>query len=187
MTMNSVIPSAVKRSETQSRDPVGFLGTLAAQTPNGFPRLRCAALGMTAILALVLGACQTTPHTRLVSGKVRTGQMRYSGPQRSIVGEFVLCSSPYDFQLEVSKGPSTLMSVREIHGETARFEGGGRSWQGRPQNAPKPLRNWLALDDVFAGRAGDGSWTARRTGSETAVVFPKTGERFVFHFNNSGS
>lgn len=140
------------------------------------------------LLAAVCGfvGCQTTPlPDPEIGGHIRTGQMRYSSAERSFVGEFSMRVSPGEFQLDVSKGPGvTVMSLREVARAGARVEGGGRTWQGAANRAPKAVQSWLALDDVFAGRPGDGSWTATKRGAQTTVHFPVTGERFVFHFNS---
>jgi hypothetical protein len=138
------------------------------------------------LVAFLLTACKTMPPLpELAGGKVRTGQVHYSSPGRSFVGEFWLRESPGNFQLEITKGPGIpLMSVREIAGKAARFEGGGRSWQGAPDRAPQQLQSWFSLDEALAGHSGGAAWTVKKTGGQTVVTFPGTGEWFVFHFND---
>jgi hypothetical protein len=138
------------------------------------------------LAALLLTACQTMPPLpELAAGAVRTGQVRYSSPGRSFIGEFWLRESRGSFQLEITKGPGIrLISVREVGGKAARVEGGGRSWQGTPDRAPRQLQSWLSLDDALAGRDGRGAWTVKQDRGQTKVTFAGTGERFEFHFND---
>src|SRR5215210_563661 len=115
--------------------------------------LLCAA-AVASLLLIGSSGCQSTgasfPPANPV-GKTFTGQLLYSGPQRSFVGDFSARVSETDFHLSVSKGPGvTLFNVRESGGTLARIETPNRSWQGNPRHAPRQVQSWLALDDVLA-------------------------------------
>lgn len=146
------------------------------------------ALAPGALLLLAAG-CATKPFPEQnASARPLTGQVYYVGPKRSFVGEFTARVSATDFQLDVSKGPGlSLFSVRESGGTLARVEApGGRHWQGNPRRfTPGPVRGWVALGDVLAGRTPAGarvSGTAAPGGKLTAE-FPESRERFVFQFS----
>lgn len=139
--------------------------------------------------AFLAAGCATRPFPTLsANAKPLTGQMFYSSPKRSFVGEFTARVSPTDFQLDVSKGFGvSLLSVRESGGTLARVEApGGRSWQGNPRRfTPGPVRSWLALGDVLAGRTPPGARVSGSPapGQKLTAEFPATGERFVFQFS----
>ena len=144
----------------------------------------------TALLALLLacagcmtGRQQFPPPDP--SGKTLTGQMLYSGPKRTFVGDFTARVSATDFYLSVSKGPGVpLFSVRKSGGTLARIETPNRSWQGNPQHfIPGPVRSWLALGDVLAGKPVESAQVTRTDGRVTAE-FASTHERFVFQLSH---
>src|SRR4051812_27909040 len=85
---------------------------------------------------VALAGCSTARFSATTpAGKNLTGQMHYTSPKRSFVGDFTAKVSPTDFQLDVSKGPGVaLISVHESNGTLARFEAGKHSWQGNPQH-----------------------------------------------------
>ncbi|HEV3408854.1 MAG TPA: hypothetical protein VG095_01050 [Chthoniobacterales bacterium] len=108
-----------------------------------------------------LTSCQTTsPHqfaTPTADWKTKTGQLAYTGPRVSLIGEvLVRYSSGGDFELIFSKGPGLNMLVLRQDEQFASAEGPlarGR-WSGRTTNAPARLRGWLALrEKIMAGGA----------------------------------
>lgn len=119
--------------------------------------------------------------------KVETGQVLYSTPKLTIVGDFVTKISPTDFFLNISKGPgASLITIRShnTNGEQiVRFEGGGHHWQGSPRFAPDQLKPWLALREVLRNRPAPAGCDVTRSAGEITVNFPARHERFVFHFN----
>jgi hypothetical protein len=139
-------------------------------------------------LALLLAGCAAMRQfpTQNPQAKLLTGQMLYSSPKRSFVGDFTARVSESDFQLDVAKGPGSLFFVRESGGTLARVEAMGHSWQGGPRFAPGILRSWLALGDVLAGKNVPNA-RVTRSGDQLTAEFPATRERFVFHFSSPAS
>lgn len=157
-----------------------------------------------ALLLASLSACQT-PREFPAPGthwKNAQGQLQYTTPRRSLIGETVLSGNgTTDFQLDYLAGPGVpLMRLRES-GNVARMEGvfAGGSWQGNPAHAHGRLASWAALRDVFAAlqtkgaapaatlRSAPGAptpWTAQLTQNadpqRIRIEFPKTRERFTF-------
>ena len=82
--------------------------------------------------------------------QVRGGQLLYRGPKTTLIGDvFVRFSKNGELELTFSKGPGmTLLFLREdanfaeVKGP---FAHGG--WSGPIEQAPPPLRGWLALRD----------------------------------------
>lgn len=111
--------------------------------------------------ALLLAACATTSThqfaTPAADWKTKTGQLAYSGPRMSLIGEVLVRYSPRgDFELTFSKGPAlALLAIRQ-DAQFASAEGPlarGR-WAGPTANAPERLRGWFALrDKIMAGGA----------------------------------
>ena len=159
------------------------------------------------LLMGLLAACQT-PREFSAPGshwKNAQGQLQYTTPQRSVIGEIVLSGNGLqDFQLDYLAGPGVpLMRLREA-GPVARaeglFAGVGGSWQGDPAHAHGRLANWVALREVFAAlepkinapsatlHSAPGTqpvWTAQLTQApgepqRIRVEFPKSKERFTF-------
>ena len=82
--------------------------------------------------------------------QVRGGQLLYRGPKTTLIGDvFVRFSKNGELELTFSKGPGmTLLFLRE-DANFAEVKGpfvhGG--WSGPIEQAPPPLRGWLALRD----------------------------------------
>jgi len=160
------------------------------------------------LLAGLLAGCQSIqqnfgqPDARW---HTETGQLQYSTPKRSVIGEVVVTSLVnHEFQLDFMAGPGfPIMKLRQS-GDTAHAEAAfaRASWSGKTEHAPGKLKPWLALGDVFSQLAGPnalkkqvalqsqkpGFWTATANLSEglpldVTVQFPESKERFVFHFN----
>lgn len=131
-----------------------------------------------ALAAATLSGCQTTaPHqfaTPTAPWQTRTGQMSYTGPRMSLIGEVVVRSTKAgDFELTFSKGPGvTLLMLRsdtnvvQIEGPLAR----GR-WSGSAASAPERLRGWIALRDKILAGSG-----------KSAVSHTAAGETFNLRF-----
>jgi len=161
-----------------------------------------------AIVALFLASlcgCQTARQFPSPGShwKNAQGQLQYTTPKRSVIGEIVLSGNGLqDFQLDFVAGPGVpLMRLRES-GAIARAEGmfAGGSWQGNPAHAHKRLASWVALREVFAAletridapaatlQSPVGNafpWTAQLTQApgqpqRIRIEFPKTKERFTF-------
>lgn len=172
---------------------------------NLFHFLRRSASAVT--LLFTLTACQTTQVTQEFptpgrNWRTSIGQLQYTSPQRSVVGEAVVSTlGARDFQLEYTAGPGVpLMRLSEID-STARAEGlfARGSWQGDPARASRPVATWLALREALVAVNATGRraaiaqspagvetpWTAKASSGEprrVIVQFPRTGERFVFVF-----
>lgn len=130
--------------------------------------------------AVLLGGCATPPAFPEPdrSWKSYSGQLQYTNPQRSLIGEFVASqNSRGDFRLEFSKGGSMPLLRISRHGELARAEGAlaRMGWRGVADKAPGPLRGWVK--EVPAAFAQTGS----RSRLEVAGASP--GEKFVFILN----
>ena len=138
---------------------------------------------MKILAALFIGAlltgCQTAHQfaTPDQTWKTHIGQLKYSDAQRTVIGDVVVQRrGEQDFQLEFQKaGGIPLLTLRE-DATTARAEGlfARGSWQGALASAPKHLRNWVALREVFLNPAYD---------STRRVFFPDDGQRFVFQLS----
>jgi hypothetical protein len=163
---------------------------------------------ISAVLLLgLLSACQTAREFPAPGShwKNAQGQLQYSTPKRSVIGEIALSGNGLqDFQLDYLAGPGVpLMRLRES-GDTARaegiFAGVGGNWQGAAAHAHGRLASWVALREVFAAlethinapsatvQSKPGAvypWTAQLTQSpgepqRIRVEFPRTSERFTF-------
>ena len=141
---------------------------------NRFFRITFSAL----VLLLSGVACQTTRQfpTPNPQSKPLVGQLLYSSPKRTFVGDFTAQVSATDFQLEVTKGPGmSLIFVRDSSGTLARVEALGHSWQGNPRFAPGIMRNWLATAAFYMRRVGTQLSTAAAlltVGAATALAQP---------------
>ena len=84
----------------------------------------------------------------------------------SLIGEVLVRTSPAgEMELSFSKGPATLMTVRQ-DAQFASAEGplARGHWSGPTANAPERLRGWFALrDKIIAG----GSSAHVQSGAET--------------------
>lgn len=160
---------------------------------------------LTALLLSTLAACQTAREFPAPGShwKNAQGQLQYTTPKRSVIGETVLSGNGLqDFQLDFVAGPGVpLMRLREA-GPVARAEGvfAGGSWQGNTAHAHGRLASWVALRDVFAALetridapsatltsapAAAVPWIAQLTqapgqSQRIRIDFPKTRERFTF-------
>ena len=113
------------------------------------------------LCALLLTSCATTTSHQFAQPaagwRTRSGQLAYSSPKMSLIGEVLVRSSKNgDLQLEFSKGTGvTLMIIRQ-DAQFASAEGPlarGR-WAGPTANAPERLRGWFALrEKILAGGA----------------------------------
>jgi hypothetical protein len=133
------------------------------------------------------------------------GQLQYVTPKRSVIGDTLVTRSGDQFQLEFTAGPGVSLMKLQIDRDLGRAESAvvPIPWQGDTGHAPKQLRGWVALRDVFsqldAQAHSDGHTTfkskdkpawkadADTTGGrpvQLRVVFPKSREQFVFHFAN---
>ena len=112
------------------------------------------------LLAFAISACQT-PHEFTApdaSWKTQTGQLKYTSGERVLIGEVVVSRrGTADFQIEFQKaGGFPLLKLR-MDSTTARAEGilARGSWQGAPDQTPKPLRGWVGLREAFAKPQAD--------------------------------
>ena len=157
------------------------------------------------LLACLLTGCQSTREFPAPGShwKNAQGQLQYTTPKRSVIGETVLSGNGLqDFQLDFVAGPGVpLMRLREA-GATARMEGvfAGGTWQGAPAHAHGRLASWAALREIFAAletridapsttlTSPAGAiypWTAQLTQApgqpqRIRIEFPKSRERFTF-------
>ncbi len=105
--------------------------------------------------------------------QARTGQLLYRTPKTTIIGDaFVRFSKTGDFELTFSKGPVTLLTIRE---DTTFAEAkgplAGRGWTGPIDHAPQQLRGWLTLREEIV-----------RNQNHHAVRHLAGPETFVFRF-----
>ncbi len=105
-----------------------------------------------------------------VNWQTRTGQLMYRNPSRTVIGDAVVrFSTAGDFELTFSKGPVTLLLIREdanfadVNGPLA-----GRGWSGPIDRAPQQLHGWLGLRDEIV-RAQDRHLVRYVAGAETFV------------------
>jgi len=157
------------------------------------------------LLLSTLAACQTAREFPAPGShwKNAQGQLQYTTPKRSVIGEIVLSGNGlHDFQLDFVAGPGVpLMRLSEA-GSVARMEGvfAGGTWQGNPAHAHGRLASWAALREVFAAletridapsatlQSAPGAaypWTAQLTqapgeSQRIRIDFPRTKERFTF-------
>lgn len=160
------------------------------------------------LLICFLAGCQTsqpTFHTPDARWHTETGQLQYSNPKRSIIGETVVTALDHqEFQLDFMAGPGfPIMKLRQsgdkAHAESALAR---VSWNGKSEHPPGKLKPWLALADVFwqlsdfhatktqvaIQSAQPGFWNAKAKlnqgrPADVTILFPHSNERFVFHFN----
>jgi len=107
------------------------------------------------VAMLLLASCATTSTHQFAqpaaNWQTRSGQLLYRTPKTTVIGEaFVRFSNTGDFELTFSKGPVTLLMLRqdgqfaEVHGPLA-----SRGWAGSIDHAPQQLRGWLELRDAI--------------------------------------
>lgn len=112
-------------------------------------------------LLVCLTSCATTSNHQFANPsanwQMRTGQLAFSGPKISLIGEvLVRYSKTGEMELIFSKGPGvTLLTLRQdaqfadAQGPLARGH-----WLGPVANAPDRLRGWLALrEKIVAGES----------------------------------
>jgi hypothetical protein len=81
---------------------------------------------------------------------VRSGQLLYRNPKRTLIGEvYVRFSKTGDLELTFSKGPGITLLVLRQDATFAELKGplAGRGWSGPIDRAPQQLRGWLGLRD----------------------------------------
>jgi hypothetical protein len=132
------------------------------------------ARGAVATIALFLTSCATTSTHQFAQPtadwQARTGQLLYRTPRTTIVGDaFVRFSKTGDFELTFSKGPVTLLMIRE---DTTFAEAkgplAGRGWAGPIDHAPQQLRGWLTLREEIV-RSQNRHVVRHLSGPETFV------------------
>jgi hypothetical protein len=108
----------------------------------------------------------------------------YQAAKATLIGDvLVRFSESDDFELTFSKGPGvTLLSLRQdatfAEAKGAFAETG---WSGPVEQAPKPLRGWLALRDKLIHSFATGQ--VRPTAGQDQVVRYTVGnETFLFRF-----
>ena len=154
-------------------------------------------LSVAVVFVTALAGC-ATPHPFATPDKTwqtHIGQLKYSDATRTLIGDVVVQQrGAQDFQLEFQKaGGIPLLTLRE-DATTARAEGlfARGSWQGAPANAPKHLRNWVALRTaLFLPATTNVQLTLKAVGiivsgdgrQSVSFRFPADEQHFVFQFN----
>jgi hypothetical protein len=106
-----------------------------------------------AIACFCVTSCVTASHHQFseptANWQTKNGQLMYRTDKTTLIGDvLVRFSKGGDFELSLSKGPVTLLTLRqnasfaEVKGPFAK---GG--WSGPVEQVPKPLRAWLGLRD----------------------------------------
>ena len=135
------------------------------------------------VAVLIFTGCQSVREFPAPSPHWKTaqGQLQYTTPQRSVIGEVALSSDgAQNFQLDYLAGPGVPLMRLRMSGDAVKTEG---IFGKRP--------SWVALRDVFVkvGNAKSGTfqsapgktqWTATVSGQRVQVKFPRTQERFTF-------
>lgn len=129
------------------------------------------------LLIVDLGGCATMSTHQFAQPTAdwqsRTGQLLYRTPKTTVVGDaFVRFSKAGDFELTFSKGPVTLLMIREDRTfADAKGPLAGRGWSGPIDHAPEQLRGWLTLrEEIVRGQ------------NRHVVRHPSGPETFVFRF-----
>jgi len=158
------------------------------------------------IASLLLAGCSTYQFvTPTAQWQTLVGQLLYSSPKRSIIGETVVTRMNDDqFQLDFMTGPGLSILKLRKDGTRGRAEAAFArvSWQGNADHPPGPLKSWLALHEIFTAEAAlHGSKTHEELHSqkpdlwkaevqladgkpvEIKIDFPHSKERFFFHFS----
>ena len=116
-------------------------------------KVLCYAQLIITLATIGLTSCATVSHHQFEEPtsdwQSRGGQLLYRNANTTLIGDlFVRYSKSGDFELNFSKGPVTLLSLRqdatfaEVRGVMARM-----AWSGRIDNAPSQLQGWLGLRD----------------------------------------
>lgn len=129
------------------------------------------------IAALLLTNCATTSTHQfaqpVADWQTRSGQLLYRTPNRTVIGDAVVrFSKTGDFELTFSKGPVTLLTIRQ-DGQFAEVKGAfaGRGWAGSVDHAPQQLRGWLGLRDAII-----------RSPAQHQIRHVSGSETFIFRF-----
>jgi hypothetical protein len=128
------------------------------------------------ITCFCVTSCATTSHHKFsdptTNWQTKSGQLMYRTAETTLMGDvLVRFSKSGDFELSLSKGPVTLLTLRqdasfaEVKGPFAK---GG--WSGPVEQAPKPLRAWLGLRDKLISSQGQ------------SVRYTAGNETFLFRF-----
>lgn len=124
--------------------------------------------------ALFFTGCATTSNHQFAApaGDWQTcnGQLLYRTPKTTVIGDaFARFSNAGDFELTFSKGPVTLLTLRQDE-KSAEVKGplAGHGWSGPVDRAPPQLRGWLELRDEIV-RAKGRHQVRHVSGSETFV------------------
>ena len=123
------------------------------------------------LIALLLSGCAVTSTHRFTTPatdwRTRTGQLAYTGPKMSLIGEvLVRYSKAGDMEFTFSKG--TAVTLLTIHQDAQFASAAGPlargGWSGPAANAPERLRGWFGLREKIV--AGD-STVRLSSGAET--------------------
>jgi hypothetical protein len=128
------------------------------------------------IACFCVTSCATTSHHKFseptATWQTKSGQLLYRTDKTTLIGDvLVRFSTSGDFELSLSKGPVTLLTLRqdasfaEVKGPFAK---GG--WSGPVEQAPKPLRAWLGLRDRLI------------SSQDRSVRYTAGNETFLFRF-----
>jgi hypothetical protein len=137
---------------------------------------RLCLLWFPSIACFCVTSCATTSHHKFsdptANWQTKSGQLMYRTDKTALMGDvLVRFSKGGDFELSLSKGPVTLLTLRqdasfaEIKGPFAK---GG--WSGPVEQAPKPLRAWLGLRDKLIHS------------QDRSVQYAAGNETFLFRF-----
>ena len=137
---------------------------------------RLCLLWFLAIASFCVTNCATTSHHTFsdptATWQTKSGQLMYRTDKTTLIGDvLVRFSKSGDFELSLSKGPVTLLTLRqdasfaEVKGPFAK---GG--WSGPIEQAPKPLRAWLGLREKLINS------------QDRSVRYTAGAETFLFRF-----
>jgi hypothetical protein len=140
-----------------------------------------------AITCCCVTSCATTSHHEFsepaADWQTKSGQLMYQTAETTLIGDvLVRLSKSGDFELSLSKGPVTLLTLRqdasfaEVKGPFAQ----GR-WSGPVEQAPKPLRAWLGLRDKLIHSLATGR-IRPNGGQDRSVRYAAGNEAFLFRF-----
>jgi hypothetical protein len=136
------------------------------------------------IVAALAGAASlfvgcAAPHpfaTPDASWQTHTGQLKFTSGGRVIIGEVVVRRrGAREFQLDFQKGGAIPLLKLRLDATTARVEGllARGTWQGAPEQAPKPLRGWIALREAFVSGRPPTTFTSRDSQDRFDFVFSR--------------
>lgn len=177
------------------------------QKKSSFHIRRVAIFAILAVCTLFAGCATYQFVTPTSHWQTLIGQLQFTSPKRSIIGETVVTRMGDDqFQLDFMTGPGLSILKLRKDGKRGRAEAAFArlSWQGNANHPVGPLKSWFALHEVFSAMESQphgpsstktfqsqkpGFWTAEVTfanGKPEAVKisFPQSKERFFFHFSS---